>query len=271
MGMIVRDRRVVVHSGPPWISDDRQVAGDGDVCDAAVRDGRCRRRGRDVNRRGRAVYQAAISGPADSDGRTGQASLSVRGPYCRHPGIAQTRNVVAEETAGAAGRAAGRAKGEIARARDVRFGRRQRGARRPVHRLGRRRDQGRASTSSPAATPATSCSMAAAVLAAWFAGLIGGMTAVITAVVLNADRLPRRRRRPGHAPRARPPDHLRRRRDRDGRPRRLRGVRPATDWSMRSTRSPRLPRRSRRAMPGWNSCSRRRAPASGSGTSPPAN
>jgi PAS domain S-box-containing protein len=93
--------------------------------------------------------------------------------------------VVAQDTVGAAGRAAGRAKGEIARARDVRL------------------DAGNAVVAglfigwAAVATKAALNEfaggdtgyillMASAVLAAWFAGLIGGMTTVITAVALNA-------------------------------------------------------------------------------------
>ena len=91
---------------------------------------------------------------------------------------------MAEETAGATGRAAGRAKGEIARARDVRFG-----ARNAVV-VGV--FIGWAAIATKAALNEFAGGdtgyillMAAAVLAAWFAGLIGGISTIITTVVLN--------------------------------------------------------------------------------------
>ena len=88
------------------------------------------------------------------------------------------------ETAGAAGQAAGRAKGEIARARDVRL------------------DAGYAVVAGlliGGAAVAVKAGlnqfaggdigyivlMAAAVLAAWFAGVIGGMTAIVGTVIVN--------------------------------------------------------------------------------------
>ena len=91
---------------------------------------------------------------------------------------------MAEETAGAAGRAAGRAKGEIARARDVRF--------HAGNALLAGVFIGWAAIATKAALNEFAGGdtgyillMAAAVLAAWFAGLIGGITTIITTVVLN--------------------------------------------------------------------------------------
>jgi len=95
------------------------------------------------------------------------------------------RTLVAQESTGAAERAAGRAKGEIARARDVRFG------------AGSALLAGVAIGFAALATKAALNEvaggdtgyillMAAAVLAAWFGGLIGGMTAVIVTVSFNA-------------------------------------------------------------------------------------
>ena len=86
---------------------------------------------------------------------------------------------------GLAGRASGRARGEIARARDVRFG------------TGQSILVGlfigwlgiaikAAINEAVDDNTGYIVLMAAAVLAAWFAGLAGGITAVITAVVLNA-------------------------------------------------------------------------------------
>jgi PAS domain S-box-containing protein len=92
---------------------------------------------------------------------------------------------VAEDTAGAAGKAAGRAKGEIARARDVRFG------------AGNAVLAGLFIGWAAIATKAALNEFAggdtgyflllsAAVLAAWFGGLIGGIAAIIVTVTLNA-------------------------------------------------------------------------------------
>ena len=89
-----------------------------------------------------------------------------------------------QETAGAAGQAAGRAKGEIAGARDIRFA--------PGYAV----LAGFFIACAALAVKATLNEfaqgdtgyillMAAAVLAAWFGGLIGGMTAIIVAVILN--------------------------------------------------------------------------------------
>jgi hypothetical protein len=91
---------------------------------------------------------------------------------------------VAEDTAGIAGRAAGRAKGEIARARDVRFAAR--------YAVLAGLFIGLAAVTAKLALNAFAQGdtgyillMAAAVLAAWFGGLIGGTTAIIATVLLN--------------------------------------------------------------------------------------
>jgi PAS domain S-box-containing protein len=91
---------------------------------------------------------------------------------------------VTQETAGAAGQAAGRAKGELARARDIRFA----AGTAVVAGL----FIGWAAVATKAALNEYAQGdtgyillMAAAVLAAWFGGLIGGMTAIIVSVVLN--------------------------------------------------------------------------------------
>ncbi len=90
-----------------------------------------------------------------------------------------------EERAGAAGQAAGRAKGELARARDVRFA--------SGYALLAGLFLGWAAAATKAGLNEFAQGdtgyivlMAAAVLAAWFAGLIGGMTAIVVSVILNA-------------------------------------------------------------------------------------
>jgi len=92
---------------------------------------------------------------------------------------------VVQETAGTAGQAAGRAKGVIAGARDVRFG--------SGNAVLAGLFIGWAAIATKAALNEFAGGdtgyillMAAAVLAAWFAGLIGGITAVIATVTLNA-------------------------------------------------------------------------------------
>lgn len=92
---------------------------------------------------------------------------------------------MAQESAGAAGRAAGRAKGEIARARDVRFG--------AGHALlagvliGGAAIAAKGGLNEIAGGDTGSILLiAAAVLAAWFGGLVGGLTAVIVTVSFNA-------------------------------------------------------------------------------------
>ncbi len=89
-----------------------------------------------------------------------------------------------QERAGAAGQAAGRAKGEIARARDFRFG--------PGYALLAGLGIAVVALAAKAAfnqfaqdNTGYILLMAAAVLAAWFGGLIGGMTAIVVAVILN--------------------------------------------------------------------------------------
>ena len=89
-----------------------------------------------------------------------------------------------QETVGAAGQAAGRAKGELARARDIRFA--------SGYALVAGLFLGWAAVASKAALNEFAQGdtgyillMAAAVLAAWFGGLIGGMTAIVVTVVLN--------------------------------------------------------------------------------------
>ena len=89
-----------------------------------------------------------------------------------------------QETAGAAGQAAGRAKGEIAKARDIRFT--------PGYALIAGVFIAVAALASKAALNEFAQGdtgyimlMAAAVLAAWFGGLIGGMTAIVASVVFN--------------------------------------------------------------------------------------
>ena len=89
-----------------------------------------------------------------------------------------------QETAGAAGQAAGRAKGELARARDIRFA--------PGYALLAGLFLGWAAVATKAALNEFAQGdtgyillMAAAVLAAWFGGLIGGMTAIVVSVILN--------------------------------------------------------------------------------------
>ncbi len=89
-----------------------------------------------------------------------------------------------QETAGAAGQAAGRAKGEIARARDIRFT--------PGYALIAGVFIAVVALASKAALNEFAGGdtgyillMAAAVLAAWFGGLVGGMTAIVAAVILN--------------------------------------------------------------------------------------
>jgi PAS domain S-box-containing protein len=91
---------------------------------------------------------------------------------------------VAEDTAGAAGRAAGRAKGEIARARDLRFA--------PGYAVLAGLFISWTAVASKAALNEFASGdtgyillMAAAVLAAWFAGLIGGITAIAATVILD--------------------------------------------------------------------------------------
>jgi PAS domain S-box-containing protein len=91
---------------------------------------------------------------------------------------------VTQETAGAAGQAAGRAKGEIARARDLRFS--------PGYAFFAGLCIALVAVASKAALNQFAQDdtgyillMAAAVLAAWFAGLIGGMTAIVASVILN--------------------------------------------------------------------------------------
>jgi PAS domain S-box-containing protein len=91
---------------------------------------------------------------------------------------------VTQETAGAAGQAAGRAKGEIARARDIRFT--------PGYALIAGVSIAVVALASKAALNEFAQGdtgyillMAAAVLAAWFGGLVGGMTAIVAAVILN--------------------------------------------------------------------------------------
>jgi PAS domain S-box-containing protein len=95
------------------------------------------------------------------------------------------RNSVVEPTPGAAARASGRAKGEIARVRDVRFG------------TGQSILAGVFIGWVGIATKAALNEaiqddtgyvilMAGAVLAAWFGGLAGGLSAIITAVLLNS-------------------------------------------------------------------------------------
>ena len=88
------------------------------------------------------------------------------------------------ESAGTAGQAAGRAKGELARARDIRFA--------PSYALLAGLFLGWAAVASKAALNEFAQGdtgyillMAAAVLAAWFGGLIGGMTAIVVSVILN--------------------------------------------------------------------------------------
>ena len=89
-----------------------------------------------------------------------------------------------QETAGAASQAAGRAKGELARARDIRFA--------PGYALLAGLFLGWAAVATKAALNEFAQGdtgyivlMAAAVLAAWFGGLIGGMTAIVVSVILN--------------------------------------------------------------------------------------
>jgi PAS domain S-box-containing protein len=91
---------------------------------------------------------------------------------------------VTQESAGAAGQAAGRAKGELARARDIRFA--------PGYALVAGLFVGWAAVATKAALNEFAQGdtgyillMAAAVLAAWFGGLIGGMTAIVVSVILN--------------------------------------------------------------------------------------
>jgi PAS domain S-box-containing protein len=91
---------------------------------------------------------------------------------------------VTQETAGAAGQAAGRAKGELDRARDIRFA--------PGYALLAGLFLGWAAVATKAALNEFAQGdtgyivlMAAAVLAAWFGGLIGGMTAIVVSVILN--------------------------------------------------------------------------------------
>ena len=91
---------------------------------------------------------------------------------------------MAQDTAGAAGRAAGRAKGEIARARDVRFG--------AGYAVVAGVVIGLAAIAVKAVLNGFAGGdtgyillMVAAVLAAWFAGVIGGMTAIVATVILN--------------------------------------------------------------------------------------
>ena len=107
------------------------------------------------------------------------------GPYFRGWSIA-TGTHVAQESAGVAGQAAGRAKGAI----DERTRRAvRRGPRCPcraIHRLGGSRHQGCLQRVRGLAIRGSSCSSRPPSLAAWFAGLIGGMTAVIVTVTLNA-------------------------------------------------------------------------------------
>ena len=90
-----------------------------------------------------------------------------------------------EEVRGTAARAAGRAKGELDRARDVRFGTGQSFLAGLFI--------GWAAVAAKAALNEAIDGdsgyillMAATVLAAWFGGLIGGLTSAITAAVLNA-------------------------------------------------------------------------------------
>jgi PAS domain S-box-containing protein len=92
---------------------------------------------------------------------------------------------VAQETAGTAGQAAGRAKGAIAGARDVRFG--------SGNAVLAGLFIGWAAIATKAALDEFASGdtgyillIAAAVLAAWFAGLVGGVTAIIVTVALNA-------------------------------------------------------------------------------------
>ncbi len=87
-------------------------------------------------------------------------------------------------TAGTAGQAAGRAKGELARAKDVRFA--------PGYALVAGLFLGWAAVASKAALNEFAQGdtgyillMASTVLAAWFGGLIGGMTAIVATVLLN--------------------------------------------------------------------------------------
>jgi PAS domain S-box-containing protein len=91
---------------------------------------------------------------------------------------------VTQDTAGAAGQAAGRAKGELARARDIRFA--------PGYALLAGLFIGWAAVATKAALNEFAQGdtgyillMAAAVLAAWFGGLIGGTTAIVVSVILN--------------------------------------------------------------------------------------
>ena len=91
------------------------------------------------------------------------------------------------------GRASGRAKSELERARDVRF--------EPGPRWSRAASCGRGAifpkatlTESIGGDPGYILLMAAAIAAAWFGGLLAGMTAIVTTVVLNALVLPRRGR-----------------------------------------------------------------------------
>jgi PAS domain S-box-containing protein len=92
---------------------------------------------------------------------------------------------VAEESAGAAGRAAGRAKGEIARARDVRFGAGNALLAGVLIGGGAIAAKGGLNAVAGGDTGFILL-MAAAVLAAWFGGLIGGLTAIIVTVSFNA-------------------------------------------------------------------------------------
>lgn len=89
-----------------------------------------------------------------------------------------------QETAGAAGQAAGRAKGEIERARDIRFA--------PGYAVLAGLGIAVAALASKAALDQFALGdtgyillMAAAVLAAWLGGFIGGMTAILASVILN--------------------------------------------------------------------------------------
>jgi PAS domain S-box-containing protein len=91
---------------------------------------------------------------------------------------------VTQETAGAAGQAAGRAKGELARARDIRFA--------PGYALLAGSFVAWATVASKAALNEYAQGdtgyvllMAGAVLAAWFGGLIGGISAIVVSVILN--------------------------------------------------------------------------------------
>ena len=93
--------------------------------------------------------------------------------------------MLAQDTPGAAGRAAGRAKGEIARARDVRFASGQ--AVLAGLFLGWAAIATKAAVNELAdGDTGFILLMAAAVLAGWYGGVVGGLTAVVATVTLNS-------------------------------------------------------------------------------------